>query len=110
MIRDGPPGEYHVVLKVMKHNPAGPPISGTFVVGADKTFYWNAIANVSKDHVVVPIAMVQIDKEYKQVVKFEIPQEYSLQSVPRPRLPQREQEKEPEPNPVRSRAGWWCWS
>ena len=85
MVRDAPPGEYRVVLKVMKHNPSGPPIAGTVMIDTNKNITWIGIANLNKDQVVIPIASVQVDADYKETVQRLIPQEYFV-AAPHPKM------------------------
>jgi hypothetical protein len=78
MIRDGPPGEYKVFLKVMKHNPAAPPISGLIVVDRADQTTWLGVGNVTKERLLLPIAVIQVDKDYKQKTDWVIPDEYRV--------------------------------
>jgi hypothetical protein len=90
VIRDGPPGEYRLMLKVMKHS--GAPISGSFIVDTAERTHWISVANISQSSVVIPIAVVNVDKDYHQQIRMTVPAEY-VAPTQRPRIPPSEDKK-----------------
>jgi hypothetical protein len=75
LIRDTPPGEYRVYLKILKHNPAGPPMQG--YVGVQMTEKLDVTPNIflTQAEAAIQIAAITVDKDYKQSVRWTFPKE-----------------------------------
>ncbi|MBZ5602716.1 MAG: hypothetical protein LAO79_10455 [Acidobacteriia bacterium] len=76
LVRDTPPGEYRIYAKIVKSNP-GHTIYGTVVVSAAGVFQ-NIGVQSDKDKVAIPVAVVNMDKDYKATLKVVLPPEYAI--------------------------------
>lgn len=82
LVRDGPPGEYRPFLKVFKHNPGGPPLAGFVTIQTASGREARPIANFTKPKMLVPLAVIRVDKDFNQKIEWRIPAE--LTSGPPP--------------------------
>jgi hypothetical protein len=75
VLRDGPPGEYKVYCKVLKHNVAGK--ASTLFAGVENEFERKVSAPfyITQAAGLIPVATIKVDADYKQKVDFIIPAE-----------------------------------
>jgi len=83
MVRDTPEStEYHVVLKIIKHKDSDPPIRGYVAMEVQGQFEVTPTLIASKEHTVIPLAVLSVDKDRKQVIKQVVPKEAIVPSQP----------------------------
>ena len=78
IVRDTPPGvEFRFVLKVVKHDPAGPPIVGWMAIESASGRQVVDNIRITQQQVAVPIAVAVADGSYKTSVRVALPKEFS---------------------------------
>jgi hypothetical protein len=94
-IRDCPAGPYHLVLKIIKHDPAKPPISGWMVVELADWRYNGPVIKTNMAQGIVPLATVDMGPapDYNYKFTWDIPKEVIDDPDWKPSFPDRGKQK-----------------
>jgi hypothetical protein len=80
MVRDTPPGcEFRVFLKIIKHKSSDPPIRGYVAIHVQGQFEVTPTLYAAEEHKAIPIAIVTVDQDRKQVIRMVVPKEITVE-------------------------------
>ena len=74
-IRDAPSCQFTFYIKVLKHNTAGPPMTGFGVVQTEGDFKGTPLIYNTREKVAIPFAVVTVAQDLKQTVQIVVPKE-----------------------------------
>lgn len=79
LVRDGPPGEYRIFIKVLKHDPAARPLDLWVVVQTNAQRTATPVFYCTKPNLALLVAVVKVDADYNQNIEMRsIPQELTV--------------------------------
>jgi hypothetical protein len=78
LVRDGPAGNYSVYLKVLHHNPSGPPVNAVVIVATAAARSVSPSMWISKETMLIPVGTVKVAGDYSQTVEFNVPTELTV--------------------------------
>jgi hypothetical protein len=81
LVRDTPQGEYRVFLKIIKHKASDPPIRGYVTIQVLGKFEVTPTIYAAREQVAIPIAVLTVDQDRKQVLKMVVPKEATAAPV-----------------------------
>jgi hypothetical protein len=96
MVRDGPSQDYNVYVKVLKHNPAGPPVDVVVLIQTGGVRKVAPEIWVTKEKMLIPVGVVKVAPDYAQTIEFNVPQEVTVKPGAQA-PPQPEERKQQDP-------------